>query len=198
MDVSKEQLEQAIEILKKGGVVVFPTETAYGLAADATNQDAVDKVCQIKGRVPETLPTIAATVDMAESMGVIPKKLRELSEQHWPGPLTILIPAARGSLAPGIINNDMIAVRVSSHPVAQALSAGLGAPIVSTSANVSGQPTGYAIEDVQNQFEGREHQPDMYLNMGPLDPSVKPSTIVTVDDYGYPEVLRDGSIDLGL
>jgi L-threonylcarbamoyladenylate synthase len=198
MDVSKEQLEKAIEILKQGGVVVFPTETAYGLAADATNQNAVDKVCQIKGRVPETLPTIAATVDMAESMGVIPKKLRELSDQYWPGPLTIVIPAARGSLAPGIVNNDMIAVRVSSHPVAQALSAGLGAPIVSTSANVSGQPTGYAIEDVQAQFDGREHQPDMYLDMGPLDASVKPSTIVTVDDYGYPEVLRDGSIDLGL
>ena len=123
-------LKKAIEVLKQGGVVVFPTETAYGLAADATNEVAVERVGKIKGRVPETFPIITATREMAESVGHIPQVLRRLADQHWPGPLTLLIPAARGVLASGIVNNDQIAVRVSSHPVAQALSAGLGAPIV--------------------------------------------------------------------
>lgn len=190
------QIQEAIGVLKQGGVVVFPTETAYGLAADATSPQAVDRVCKIKGRVPETLPIIAATREMAESVGHIPQALRRLADQHWPGPLTLLIPAARGVLAPGIVNNDQIAVRVSSHPVAQALSAGLGAPIVSTSANVSGQPTGYAIADVQAQFVGREFQPDYYLDVGTLDSTIPPSTIVGVDDYGYPEVIRQGSIEI--
>ena len=189
-------LKKAIEVLKQGGVVVFPTETAYGLAADATNEVAVERVGKIKGRVLETLPIITATREMAESVGYIPQVLRRLADQHWPGPLTLLIPASRGVLASGIVNNDQIAVRVSSHPVAQALSAGLGAPIVSTSANVSGQPTGYVIDDVQAQFAGREFQPDYYLDVGPLDSTVPPSTIVAVDDYGYPEVIRQGAITL--
>lgn len=192
------QIEKAIAVLKQGGVVVFPTETAYGLAADATNEAAVERVCKIKGRVPETLPIIAATRDMAESVGYIPQVLRRLADRYWPGPLTLLIPAARGVLAPGIVNNDQIAVRVSSHPVAQALSAGLGAPIVSTSANVSGQPTGYSVADVQAQFLHQSHQPDLYLDFGSLDPSVPPSTIVGVDDYGYPEVIRQGTIEIDL
>lgn len=175
---------------------MFPTETAYGLAADATNEAAVEKVCKIKGRIPETLPIIAANREMAQTVGNIPSALRRLADAYWPGPLTLLIPAAHGVLALGIVNNDQVAVRVSSHPIATALSEGLGVPIVSTSANVSGQPTGYSVSDVQAQFLGRPYQPDLYMDIGPLDPSVPPSTIVAVDDYGYPEVIRQGAIKL--
>lgn len=194
--ITQQQLEEAIAVLKRGGVVVFPTETAYGLAADATNPKGVQRVCDVKGRTPVSLPIIAGNREMAEGVGHIPRPLVRLADKHWPGPLTLLIPAAHGVLAPGIVSNDQIAVRVSSGEVAKALSEGIGAPIVSTSANVSGGPTGYSIADVQKQFEGREHQPDLYLDAGDLDPSVLPSTIVEFDDYGYPEVVRQGEIEI--
>ncbi|NQV90621.1 threonylcarbamoyl-AMP synthase [Candidatus Uhrbacteria bacterium] len=194
----KNQIEKAIAILKEGGVVVFPTETAYGLAADATNSQAVDLVYKIKGRVPEkTLPIIAGNREMAESVGYMPPMLKKLADRYWPGPLTLLLPVSRGALAPAIVKNDQIAVRVSSHPIAKALSEGLGAPIVSTSANVHGEPTCYDVASVQSQFEGRPVQPNMYLDIGPLQ-SELPSTIVGVDDYGYPDVLRQGSIEIDL
>ncbi|MBT5807872.1 threonylcarbamoyl-AMP synthase, partial [Candidatus Uhrbacteria bacterium] len=86
MKVSDDQIKEAIEILKNGGVVVFPTETAYGLAADATNDEAVERVCLIKGRVPETLPIIAGNVEMANSVGYMSQLMRRLADKYWPGP----------------------------------------------------------------------------------------------------------------
>lgn len=199
MTISQEQLEEAVALLKQGGVVVFPTETAYGLAADATNADAVSKVALLKGRPEEkTFSLIAADRAMVDRVAGVPRAFEKYISAHWPGPLTLVLPVLGDELVPGVIRNGEIAVRVSSHPVAQALSEGLGAPIVSTSANVSGESTCYSVEDVKQQFEEVEHQPDLYLDMGSLDSEVKPSTIVTVDDYGYPEVLRDGAIDLGI
>jgi L-threonylcarbamoyladenylate synthase len=94
-----------------------------------------------------------------------------------------------------VIKNGEMAIRVSSHPVAQALSKGLGAPIVSTSANRSGEKVCYSISEVIVQFETQQIQPDFYLDGGELA-SELPSTIVSVDDYGYPEVLRQGAIEI--
>lgn len=188
------QVEHAIAVLKKGGIVVFPTETAYGLAADATQPEAVARVFALKQRLlDKTVPMIAADVEMVEQYAGISRGLRRLANVHWPGPLTLVLPVMGDELAPGVVRNDTVAVRVSSHPVAQALSKGLGAPIVSTSANLSGQPTCYTIEAVRAQLEDA---PDVYLDHGPLDPSVLPSTIVGIDDYGYPDVLRQGDIEI--
>ncbi len=189
------QVQEAIAVLKRGGVVVFPTETAYGLAADATNEKAVARIFEVKGRDEgKSLPLIAASREMVERFAGVPRGLEKLASQHWPGPLTLVLPAIEG-LASGVVRNGTVAIRVSSHPIAQALSEGLGAPIVSTSANSAGQPAGYSIEDVRSQLG--DH-PDAYLDGGLLDPTVLPSTIVGTDDYGYPEVLRQGSIEIGI
>lgn len=199
MEFSPAQLEKAIAVLKEGGVVVFPTETAYGLAADATNTSAVTRVFELKDRdVEKTLPLIAADREMVDRFAGMPRTFEKYAATYWPGPLTLVLPVLGDELAGGVVRAGEIAVRVSSHPVAHALSEGLGVPIVSTSANVSGNPTAYTVGAVKQQFHGRETQPDMYLDGGVLDASVLPSTIVTVDDYGYPEVLRDGAIDLGV
>jgi L-threonylcarbamoyladenylate synthase len=199
MAISPKQIQEAVEVLRNGGVVVFPTETAYGLAADATNSEAVDRVSILKEREEgKTFSLIAADRIMVDRYAGISRFIEKFISKYWPGPLTLVLPVLGDELALGVIRNGEIAVRVSSHPVAQALSEGLGAPIVSTSANVGGQPAGYTIEAIRAQFNGHEHQPDMYLDGGELDNRMKPSTIVTVDDYGYPEVIRDGAIDLGL
>ncbi len=181
---------EAIAVLKQGGVVVFPTETAYGLAADATNEKAVARIFEIKGRNEEkSLPLIAASREMVERFAGIPRGLEKLASQYWPGPLTLVLPAI-GGLASGVVRDGTVAIRVSSHPVARALSEGLDAPIVSTSANLGGQPACYTVEDVRAQLGDT---PDIYLDGGVLEPQL-PSTIVGVDDYGYPEVLRQGEV----
>ena len=189
-------LGEAITVLKRGGVVVFPTETAYGLAADARNAEAVERVFQIKGRADDkTLPLIAADRAMVERVAGIPGTLADLADRHWPGPLTLILPVIGDAVAPAVIRNGEIAIRVSSHPIAAALSRGLGAPIVSTSANRSGGPSCYSVKDVQTQFLDQEIQPDLYLDGGELQ-SELPSTIVSIDDYGHPEVLRQGAVEL--
>jgi L-threonylcarbamoyladenylate synthase len=191
--INPEDIENALTTLRQGGVVVFPTETAYGLAADARNSDAVAKVAEITGReADKSFPLIAADVDMVEHVAGIPHALQRLADTHWPGPLTLVLPVTNNELAGGVIRNGEIAVRVSSHPVAHALTEGLGAPIVSTSANLVGESACYTIDCVRNQLGD---SPDVYLDAGELIGEA-PSTIVSIDDYGHPDALRQGSIEI--
>jgi L-threonylcarbamoyladenylate synthase len=192
--VTDEQIDEAVAVLKRGGVVVFPTETAYGLAADATNKKAVARIFEIKGRqAQKSLSLVAASREMVERFAGIPRGLEALAQTHWPGPLTLILPAMGDRLAPAVVEDGTIAIRVSSHPVAQALSKGLGSPIVATSANRSGKGACYSIDDVRAPFADQDDQPDLYLDGGVLAPE-PPSTIVGLDDYGYPEVLRQGGL----
>jgi L-threonylcarbamoyladenylate synthase len=171
--------------------VVFPTETAYGLAADATNPKAVARVFAIKGRSKEkSFPLIVADLKMAEKYGWFSPEIKKLVKKHWPGPLTVVLPLRRGVKLPsGAVRDGTIAVRVSSHPVARALSRWLGRPIVSTSANLSGQPICSSVSAVEKQLGDR---PDGYLDVGRLSRR-KPSTIIMEKD-GEIIVLRRGSI----
>ena len=193
MNIDDEQIEKAVSVLREGGVVVFPTETAYGLAADAKNAAAVEKVKEIKGREQtKAFPIIAADMEMIESTAGVPLSLAKLAQTYWPGALTMILPVIGEGLSPLVIKDGTVAVRISSHQVARALCKGLGSPIVSTSANRSGAGVCHSIACVREQLGD---EPDLYLDEGKLTPEL-PSTIVTVDDYGYPEVLRQGSVEI--
>lgn len=196
MSVSKKQIQEAITVLKRGGVVVFPTETAYGLAADARNPRAVRRVFEIKGREPgKTPPLIAADRKMAEEYVEIAPALALLVEKHWPGPLTVVGKVGKGLSSEVVRRDGTVAVRVSSSAVARALSKGLGAPIVATSANVSGLSACYSVRTFEKQRAAARHPaPDFVLDAGPL-PYRKPSTIVT-ERKGKVVVLRHGSVSL--
>ncbi len=130
----------ALERLRHGGVVVFPTETAYGLGCRAFDAEAVERVLGAKGR-PEgkPLPVLLPDVEALQRRQVR-SPLLVLAEAFWPGPLTLVVPAFPG--LPGLVTADtgMVGVRVSAHPVAAALVRGLGEPLVATSANRSGEP----------------------------------------------------------
>jgi len=102
------------------------------------------------------------------------------------------LPETADDLDASVIRNGEIAIRVSSHPIAHALTKGLGAPIVSTSANKAGEPVCYTVDAVRAQLGDA---PDMYLDAGELSGDA-PSTVVSVDDYGYPDVLRQGAIEI--
>ena len=194
MDRNHEEtdLDRAIEIVKNGGVVVIPTETAYGLVADATNTSAVERIRLMKGRdLWKTPPLIVSSIEMADHFIDLTPKLRELANRHWPGPLTIVAKAKESKLAKQVIREDgTIALRVSSNSIAQAIARAINAPIVATSANLSGLPECYSIEDVQVQFKEQSHQPDFYVDGGILKP-VAPSTIIK-EEYANIIVLRQG------
>src|SRR5579863_3279632 len=133
-------LADAIDALRSGELVVYPTETFYGLGADTTSPVALARLFDAKARDPKNpVGLIAADIAMGLSVAaIINPWARRLAEAFWPGPLTIVFPAREG-FAPELVGAAGVAVRVSSHPIARALSSGLGRPITATSANLSGE-----------------------------------------------------------
>lgn len=192
--LTPEDIDVAVAILKQGGVVVYPTETSYGMGCDATNVAAVERIFIIKQRaqvkgLSSILPSLA---DATKYIQLRPYTKR-LVEYYWPGPLTIVAPKVETSpLSPLCENGGTHAVRVSSHPVAAALARKLGRPIVATSANISGKPDAYDPAQIVAAYEAEPEQPDAYIDGGIL-PVVPPSTIVQVRPEGI-NVLRQGGI----
>ena len=188
-------LAAAVAAVKAGQVVVFPTETAYGLAADPANRRAVASIFAIKGRSKEKqLPFIAASPAQAEAFVRLGSAARALARRRWPGPLTIVAPVRAGVKLAGAAAGPTAAVRVPALAWARALAAGLGRPVTSTSANLSGQPAVYSPRDIRRVFAGRRRQPDLFLDAGPL-PRRRPSTIVRFK-RGKIEILRPGPVEV--
>ncbi len=188
-------LEGALELLKEGKTVIFPTETSYALGCDATNDAAVERVFKIKGRpngkgTPFLLPE---DMDPGEFVDFSPK-LSALAERFWPGPLNIVAPRSEHSNASMRCETDGTqAVRKSSHPIALELAFMLGRPIVATSANRSDRPSIYTAAGIRDEFKDGE-LPDGFLDAGDL-PITPASTIVQEKD-GRIEILRQGGIVL--
>jgi len=138
---------EALECLRAGGVVVFPTETSYGMGCRAFDPHAVARVVAAKVRpdgkpLPVLLPSIEA---LRKRQPETPLLL--LAERFWPGPLTLVVPAFLGLPAVVTADTNMVGVRASGHPVARRLVLGLGEPMVATSANRSGRPPAACVED---------------------------------------------------
>jgi L-threonylcarbamoyladenylate synthase len=183
---------QAVEALARGGLLILPTETVYGLAADAGNAQAVAAIFEAKGR-PRFNPLIAHVADAteAESIAILDERARELAEAFWPGPLTIVAPVrdryrvcdlARAGL-------ESVAVRVPGHARARAVIAAFGKPVVAPSANRSGRPSPTTFEDAVEEtgFAAADA-----VDGGPCAVGVE-STVVSVLD-GQVRLLRPGSV----
>lgn len=189
-------VDTAAAILANGGVVAYPTETSYGMGCDATNHAAVERIFAIKQRAASKgLSTLLPSLADATRYIILRPYTRRLVEYYWPGPLTIVAPKSPTSpLSPLCENgNDGThAVRVSSHPIADALVNRLGVPIVATSANISGMPDVYDPAAIVAAFADAKEQPDAYIDAGVL-PYAPPSTIVQVRPEGI-NVLRQGGL----
>lgn len=132
----------AADAIKRGELVIIPTETVYGLVADATNEAAVKRIFEAKGRNgKEALPVQVGSIDdLSMAASYIPSEAVLLANRYWPGPLTIILPKNRNisDLVTG--SKETVGIRIPDHAVALALLRELGTPIVATSANISGQP----------------------------------------------------------
>ena len=184
-------MQEAAHVIQAGGLVAFPTETVYGLGADALNPDAVAKIYAAKGR-PSDNPLIAHVLDIngAEALASgIPDMARTLMDVFWPGPLTLILP--KNETVPDIASGGLqtVAVRCPSHPVARALIQASGTPIAAPSANASGRPSPTRASHVQFDMDGRI---EMILDGGAAAYGLE-STIVDVSG-DVPRILRPGSI----
>ena len=151
-------IAKAAEILRAGGLVAFPTETVFGLGADATSDRAVAKIYAAKGR-PAFNPLIAHVADRAaaERQGRFSAAAAALAAAFWPGPLTLVLPLAEGARVCALARAglDSVALRVPSHPVARRLLAALGRPLAAPSANPSGRVSAVTAAHVREDFAGR-------------------------------------------
>ncbi len=188
---SEEAINRAAQFIVNGGVVAFPTETFYGLAALVTHRKAIERVYLLKQRPAHKSLSILIT-DLAELQDwvqTVPAEAYHLMARFWPGPLTLVFAAAEHLPANLTAGTGKVGVRISSHPVAQALVQAVGAPITATSANRSGAPSCRSTADVLTQLG-----PDLaaILDAG-LTPGGKVSTIADVTTRP-PEILRIGAI----
>ena len=187
----KRQVERGISILKQGGLVAFPTDTVYGLGACINTRQAVERVYWVKERPKNmALPLLLAhTSQISEVADAVPPVAWLLADNFLPGALTIVLHKAKS--VPDVITAGgmTVAIRIPAHPIPVALVEGIGAPIVGTSANLSGRPSALSAEEVYSHFGDKI---DLVIDGGRC-PGGKESTIVDITK-GKPVVLREGAI----
>jgi len=184
-------IAQAADLLRKGGLVAFPTETVYGLGGDARSDRAVARIFGAKGR-PHFNPLIVHLPDAAAARGlaVFDARADALAAQFWPGPLTLVLPLRAGSGLSGLVTAGLptVALRVPAHPVARALLQVFGGPLAAPSANPSGRVSPTRAAHV---IEGLGGRIDAVIDGGPCAVGVE-STIVGLD--GAARLLRPGGV----
>jgi L-threonylcarbamoyladenylate synthase len=192
MGVLQREIEKGVKILQMGGVIAFPTDTVYGLGADAFNAKAVERIYGIKTRPKhQQLPLLIANVERLMTLAdPIPEIAWFLAKRFWPGGLTLVLPKI-DSLPVYLASGPTIAVRVPNHPVCLALIQRLGNPITGTSANISGHPAALTADEVRQQLGEKI---DLIINGGKC-PGGKESTVVDVTRES-PTILRQGIIPL--
>lgn len=189
--ISGTELEEAVALLRGGGVLGFPTETSYGLAADPFNPETLDRIFRLKRR--SLCKPLLTLVENKEQLGLltpeIPAAYHGLMELFWPGPLTLIF-RSRPEL-PQLLtgNSNSVGVRISSHPVALLLTRTFGGPITATSANISGQAPARTAAELHRQLGAGV---DMIIDGG-RTPGGLCSTIVSCDEGGL-KLIRPGVI----
>jgi L-threonylcarbamoyladenylate synthase len=185
-------IDAAARILRAGGLVAFPTETVYGLGADATQGEAVARIYAAKGR-PAFNPLIAhvATLEQARQIGVFSNLAGRLAEAFWPGPLTLVVPAVVACPVSDLARAglDSLAIRIPAHSVARALIAAFGRPVVAPSANKSGRVSPTTAAHVREDFDA---EIDLVLDGGRTHVGVESTIVSCLDET--PRLLRPGGL----
>ncbi|MGO3930577.1 L-threonylcarbamoyladenylate synthase [Rhodopseudomonas pseudopalustris] len=191
LPASDQAVQTAESCLRGGGLVAFPTETVYGLGADATNGAAIARLYQAKAR-PAFNPLIAHVADLeaAQRIGRFGPAALQLAQSFWPGPLTLVVPKTESCTVAELATAGLatVAIRVPAHPVAQAILRALGRPVVAPSANRSGHVSPTTAAHVHGDLDGRI---DLIVDGGPVTVGVE-STIVGCFDT--PVLLRPGGV----
>ena len=190
-EVRAEDFTNAVAALKRGQVIVFPTETLYGLGADALDTAAVGKVFQLKDRDADSpIPVLVADREMLSRLvAEVPPLAEKLILRFWPGPLTIVLPARSVIPRPLVNGTGGVGVRISSQPLTIELIKALDHPLTATSANPSAKPPARTVEEAKQYFAGRI---DIFIDGGELTSNTG-STVVEIV-RGSLRIIRVGDI----
>ncbi len=189
--VPASEIKRALEVLKNGGLVAFPTDTVYGVGALAFDNAAIESIYTAKDRpIEKAIPILIGGMNDLDKVAVdIPNMARIFASRFWPGPLTCIVPKKQ-TLPLAVSATSTVAVRIPDHPHARALLIAAG-PMAVTSANISGQPSPVTAMEVFNQLNGRI---PLILDGG-TTPGGVPSTLVDCTGE-QPIILREGPISL--
>ena len=187
----KEEIKKAADVLKNGGLVGIPTETVYGLGANALDEEAVKSVFVAKGR-PQDNPLIVHISDFDEIYDLVeevPESAKKLAEKYWPGPMTIIL--KKSEKIPDVVSAglDTVAIRLPEHEIARAIIRQAGVPIAAPSANVSGSPSPTSAKNV---FEDMNGKIPLIVDGGECTVGVESTVVTLVKDK--PKILRPGGI----
>ena len=193
LPVNDKSIALAAELLQKGELVALPTETVYGIAADARNGEAVKKIFGAKGR-PQDNPLIVHIYGMEMLKGIVsevPDRAYKLAKAFWPGPLTMVMPRGGEVSDVTCAGLDTVGVRMPSHPVVQAVIKASGVAFAAPSANLSGKPSPTNAQDVFTDMDGRL---PLILDGGECDVGVESTVVSVVGEK--PTLFRPGHITL--
>jgi len=189
LEATDDAISKAAVIIRGGGVVVYPTETVYGLGCDPSDSEAARRICSIKGRFSKPLPLACADLEEARRIVDFDQVAERVARRFWPGPLMLILPAKKRYSDWVTFGSHTLGVRVPSHNVARRLALLSGGVIVSTSANKSGKPpprrAREAADDIGNHV-------DLILDGGPSN-LIQPSTVLDLSEK-RPKILRRGPI----
>ena len=187
----QELIDKAVEHLKNGEVIAYPTETIYGLGANVFNSKAIKKIYELKSRdygLPISI--LVSDIEMLKSVtDEVPKEVLPLIRRFWPGALTICFPANKAIPKDLITNTGKVGIRISSHPIASAIVRTLGKPVTTTSANPSGFPPSLDVKHIVSYFKDRI---PCIVDGGECEPS-RGSTVIDIGEESM-RIIRDGSI----
>ena len=187
----QQEIDQAVAVLRRGGLVAFPTETDYGLGADAANPAAIERLYRVKGR-PGDHPVIVHLADatqLAQWVSIVPAAAQQLAQKFWPGPLTLILPKQPQVSARLTGGQDTIGIRIPAHPVARRLLQAFGGGIAAPSANRFGRISATRAEHVRQEFGALI---DQVLEGGACEVGIE-STILDLSRE-RPVLLRPGHI----
>ena len=178
-------------IVKKGGLIVYPTETVYGLGCDPFNIEAVKRIFKVKGERRKPLPILASSIDNVEKIASVSQEGKKIAKKFWPGPLTLVFP--KKLVLPDIVTCklDSVGVRIPEHDVALQLISLSNGLLIGTSANRTGEKPPRTVQEVTQQLK---EEVDVILDGGPTTLG-KPSTVADLTSK-KPRILREGPISL--
>lgn len=175
-------IKEIIKSIRKGYIVVCPTDTVYGLICDATNKKAVKKLFKIKKRkIQKPIPIFVKDLKMAKELAKIDKKQEKFLKSIWPGKVTVVLKRKETKINLYGVDKKTIALRIPKYKLVTALIKNLNCSLSGTSANISKKPATNKIKEVLKQFQNQKLQPDFIINAGDLKFS-KPSTIIDLTE----------------
>lgn len=149
----REDIQKAADVLKNGGILIFPTDTAYGIGCRIDNEKAVERLFEIKGRdFAKAVPVLVGSLEMAKSYAHFQPEVYNLTKKYWPGGLTLILPSISKHISPLIQKNGTIGLRMPDKKVILKIISLVGVPIIGTSANFAGEKTPYSFEELDQNI----------------------------------------------